>query len=511
MSWLSSTATSESLPHILNQPGLTIWAVLLCVIGGAGRPCVGQVVIAPAIMTVAGDATNHSAGSDGDNVSAMSATLNAPLGIAFDSSGNLYIADTNNNAIRKVDAVTGKISNVSAGTLNKPRSVVVDTTDNLYIADTSNNRIIKVDLKANSATIFAGLAAGKTVIGDKELAVNARFNTPSGIALDRFNNLYIADQGNNQIRKVDALTLTISTVVGTGKVSSNALESNGDNGPAVDATLNQPRDLSVDKDGNLYIMDTGNNKIRKVDVRTNVITTLAGSGTSGYAGDGLLATDSKTLISAPGKSTMDSFGNLYFSDAGNNCVRKIEGKTGVITTVAGDGTAGSTGDGGVATKARLNFPYGVALDALGNLYIADSNNNVIRKLIIQPTNFPPTVVEGFSTVQTIFLLTTAPGNISISLPQSQNGISEYSLKKITGCTLNAPSLPGTVCAVTVMFHPAYPGQRSQLLLVKVGIETVIFPLNAMGVGPLPVLRPGVANDGNCIEADPRDQGLLGVQ
>src|SRR5882762_7763053 len=173
MPWLSSTATSKSLSHVLlllhRQPVMAVWTMLLCMASGTVRSCVGQVVIVPVITTVAGDGTNHSAGSDGDNIAATSAKLNGPLGVAFDRAGNLYIADTNNDAVRKVDAVTGKISNVLTGPLSKPRSMVVDTNDNLYIADTSHNQIIKVDLKANSVTIFAGLATGRTAIGDKDL------------------------------------------------------------------------------------------------------------------------------------------------------------------------------------------------------------------------------------------------------------------------------------------------------------------------------------------------------
>ena len=190
------------------------------------------------------------------------------------------------------------------------------------------------------------------------------------MAVDASGNLYIADTGNNRIRKVSA-TGIITTVAGNGSAGYS-----GDGGPATSAQLDGPEGVAVDGSGNLYIADTCNNRIRKVSA-TGIITTVAGNGSAGYSGDGGPATSAQ--LSLPAGVAVDGSGNLYIADSGNNRIRKVSA-TGIITTVAGNGSPGYSGDGGPATSAQLNQPAGVAVDASGNLYIADSSNNRIRKV-----------------------------------------------------------------------------------------------------------------------------------
>jgi uncharacterized protein (TIGR03437 family) len=324
------------------------------------------------IATLAGTATY---GFSGDNGLATSAQLNNPYGVAVDPAGNLYIADTFNNRVRKVSnrvittvagdgtvGFSGDNGPATSAQLADPWSVAVDSAGNLYIADYGNNRIRKV-----SNGVIATVAGNGTrgSLGDNGPATSAQFYGPAGLAVDSLGNLYIADYGNNRIRKLS--NGVIATVAGGGA-------SLGDNGPATSAQLALPYGIAVDSGGNLYVADWGNNRIRKVS--NGVITTVAGTGTRGFGGDNGLATGAQ--LANPQGVAVDSAGNLYIADFGNASIRKVS--NGIITTVAGNGTPGFSGDNGPATSAQLYLPYGVAVDSAGNLYIGDSGNNRVRKV-----------------------------------------------------------------------------------------------------------------------------------
>ncbi len=331
------------------------------------------------IATVAGTGV---IGFSGDGSLATAAQLNFPLSVAVDGAGNLYVADAYNHRIRKVDAATGNIATVAgtgapgfsgdggpatAAQLNLPYGLALDGSSNLYVADTGNHRIRKVDaVTGNIATVAGTGAPGFS--GDGNPAVDAGLNHPRDVAPDGSGNLYIADTGNHRMRKVDAATGNIATVAGTGTSGFS-----GDGGTAIAAQLNLPYGLVLDGLGNLYIVDTDNSRIRKVDAVTGNIAAVAGDGTSGYAGDGGPATEA--WLRAPLGVTADGSGNLYVADTNNSRIRKIDA-AGNITTVAG----GAIGDGGPATAAQLTIPRGVAADGSGNLYIADTNNERIRKV-----------------------------------------------------------------------------------------------------------------------------------
>lgn len=218
---------------------------------------------------------------------------------------------------------------------------------------------------------FAGTGAGG-YDGDAGPAVDARLREPADIATDAAGSFYIADTSNHRIRRVDAGG-TISTVAGSGSRGDE-----GDGGPAVYADLDSPEGVAIDPDGRLLIADTGNHRLRRVDLTTGLITTIAGTGREGDSGDGNAATDAE--LADPRGLTASPAGHIYFADSGNHRIRRIHATTGIITTVVGDGDEGHRGDGGSATSARVAAPWDVALDSSGDLYIADTNNHMVRKV-----------------------------------------------------------------------------------------------------------------------------------
>jgi hypothetical protein len=324
------------------------------------------------VTTVAGNGTW---GFSGDNGPAISAGLYSPFGVAVDSAGEVYIADTDNFRVRKVS--NGVITTVAGnGTwtfggdggpaisaqVAGPTGAAVDSAGSVYIADTGNNRVRKV-----SNGVITTVAGNGTqgFSGDGGPASNSQLSYPAGVALDSEGNLYIADTGNERVRKV--ANGVIGTIAGGGSVL-------GDNGPAANAQLNAPSGVAVDATGNLYIADSQNNRIRQVS--NGVIATFAGDGTAGFSGDNGPATSAQLDLASG--VTVDSAGNVYIADTHNHRVREVS--NGVITTVAGDGTNGFSGDHGPASIAQLNNPYGVAVSAAGTLYIADAWNNRIREV-----------------------------------------------------------------------------------------------------------------------------------
>ncbi len=343
------------------------------------------------IRTVAGTGTG---GFSGDGGLAISAQLLNPHDAAADAAGNLYVADSFNNRIRKVDAAGGIVTVAGSGESGyggdggpaiqaqfaQPVGVALDAAGNLYIADWGNNRVRKVDAAGNISTVAGTGESGYG--GDGGPAIQAQLSRPYGAAADAAGNLYIADWGNNRIRKVDAAG-NISTVAGTGESGYS-----GDGGPAAQAQLAQPYGLTADAAGNLYIADSFNNRIRKVDA-AGVISTVAGSGEPGYGGDGGPAIQAQ--LAGPVGAALDSAGNLYIADGNNQRIRKVDA-AGVISTVAGNGESGYGGDGGAALRAQLAQPRGLAADAAGNLYAADSGNHRIR--LLTPAGAAPRIASG---------------------------------------------------------------------------------------------------------------------
>ena len=334
------------------------------------------------INTVAGSGVSVSLGNGGP---AALSELALPAAVATDSSGNLYIADTSGNTVRKVapngaitilagngiPGYTGDGGPAVSAQVNRPRGIALDSSGNIYIADTENHVIREITTNGNITT-YAGLGiAGYE--GNGGLATLAQFNFPCGLAVDSSANVYIADLGNNVVREITVSNGDIVLVAGGYNPGYS-----GDGGQAASAQLNSPSSVALDSSNNIYIADYYNNAIRKVTVSTGFITTVAGPGTgaAGYSGDGGAATSA--LLSKPWGLAIDSSGNLYIGDTANNVVRYVS-SSGNISTLAGNHTGGYSGDGGAATSAQLNRPMGIALGS-GNVYVADANNNVIRLL-----------------------------------------------------------------------------------------------------------------------------------
>ena len=344
------------------------------------------------IYTIAG-------GGFGDNGPAIEATLRSPRGIAVDGAGNLFIADTSNNRIRRVDP-QGIISTVAgigsegidgsgfggdggpavAAQLRLPRGVAVDDAGNLFIADSGNSRIRRVDATGTITTI-AGTGE-KGYSGDGSPAVRARLFGPQGVAVDGAGNLFIADSDNHRIRRVDR-SGTITTIAGTGEDGFG-----GDGGPAAQARLRYPQGVAVDGAGNLFIADSWNNRIRRVDAG-GTITTVAGTAERGNSGDGGPAI--RARLDIPNQVAFDKAGNFFISVG--HSVRRVD-PSGTITTVAGTGDEGYSGDGGPAVQARLRFPYGLVVDGAGNLFIAEWWKGRIRR--VDPSGIITTIAGGGS-------------------------------------------------------------------------------------------------------------------
>ena len=322
------------------------------------------------ITTVAGNGT---AGYTGDGGPAIAAQLRFPSAVAVDSAGNLFIADTSNSVIRKVTAATGVITTIAgnntqgfsgdggpatAAMMRLPEGLAVDSSGNVWIPDFSLHRVRKVDAATNVINTVAGDGT-RAFTGDGGPASAAEFNGPRGIAVDPAGNVYIADYYNQRVRKIDAVTKNISTVVGLDVV---------DHGDPLTVALSAPGGVAIASSGNIYIADSSNRRVRKIDAVTKTSTTYAGSDFS-----------SASLLVSPQAMAVDSAENLYVIDSLLNRVLKIDAATQKVTPFAGTGDFGFAGDGGPATAATLSAS-GIAVDALGNVVIADTFNNRIRRV-----------------------------------------------------------------------------------------------------------------------------------
>ncbi|MDL1984383.1 MAG: hypothetical protein LWX54_09395 [Deltaproteobacteria bacterium] len=334
-------------------------------------------------------------GYSGDGGPSTDAQLDQPYGVVVDAAGSIFIADSGNHRIRKVDA-SGIITTV-AGTGNwgssgdggpatdaqlaLPYGVAVDAAGSIFISDLRNNRIRKVDASGIITTVVGTGNWGSG--GDGGPATEAQLDWPRGIAVDAVGNIFIADSNNNRIRKVDASGI-ITTVAGTGTYGSS-----GDGGPATDAQLYYPYDVAVDAVGSIFIADSHNNRIRKVDV-SGIITTVAGTGNWGSSGDGGPAAEAQ--FKRPYDVAVDAAGSIFIADFCNHRIRKVDA-SGIITPMAGTGAYGSSGDGGPAAEAQFYWPTGVAVDAAGNIFIADHGSHHIRK-VGTPSVFAGAMIEG---------------------------------------------------------------------------------------------------------------------
>jgi len=400
----------------------------------------------------------------GDGGLATRSPLFLPIGGAADAAGNLFLSDSNNQRIRLVSAATGNISTVAgsgiagfggdggqatAALLDTPVDVKLDGAGNFYIVDSSNHTIRMVNAATGIIWTVAGIGGKSGYSGDGGPATQAHLAYPSGIAFDGDHTLYISDTGNNAIRKVNLSTGIITTVAGNGTAGSS-----GDGGPATSAQLNYPWGITLGGDGSLYIADLSNNRVRKVNP-AGVISTVVGTGARGYGGDGGVATLAQ--LNVPASVLVDVAGNLYLADSGNQLVRKVSATTGVIETIAGftGGIAG--GDGGPANNAPLDGPYALFLDGPGNLYIADMFHQVIRMVSSNLTalGYPVMRVGRVSVPEPATI--ENDGNAALTF-SAFNLVSNSALDSAsTTCLPTQPIAVNQTCALGVEFAPTVTG------------------------------------------------------
>ena len=440
-----------------------------------------------------------------DGGSAIAAPLDTPSSIALDGAGNMFIADRGHNRIRKVDAATGIISTLAgngvaaysgdglastdpAVSVNSPSSVAVDGAGNLYIADTANNVIRKVTLATGIITTIAGTGTQGSN-GDGGSAASATLNQPQGVTVDAAGNLYIADTANHRIRRVDPLTGIITTIAGNGYTdpSTGAGGNSGFGSAAGQAELNFPFAVAFDPAGNMYIPDSGNNAVRIVAISggvlnaSSIITTYAGIGSTGYTGDGGSA--AAAALFSPSGVAVDAASNVYIADTGNNSIRKVSGTTGIVSTLAQNNVGEYVYNNGGPYAVSIFGPLGLMLDGAGDLYFADALNNRIREIqanfgILDYTASP--IAEGSQSAPQSLIVENdgnAPLEVASITPDSNAAFDSS-----TSCAVGSPALAiDDSCSIVAIFAPTTVGDPL-LGHVYVGSATPNSPLDIELIG-----------------------------
>jgi len=342
---------------------------------------------AQTITTIAGNGTNAFS-PDGSlaAVSSVALSLDSVSNVVVDPDGNLVFSEGNAARVRRIVKKTGALETVAgsgrasfagddgpatAAALKSPSEIAFDRHGNLYIADAGNYVLRRVDARTKVITTIAGIR--KNVFTPDGLASKTALARPGGLAFDREGRLLIADTMNALVRRLDFRSGRIETVAGSGDLSFS-----GQAKKALETGIAWPNAPRVDRAGNLWLCATGNNRVLRLDAKTGLVLVAAGSGLGGYAGDG--GPGPEAQLNQPASLVLDGADNVFIADTQNHAIRRLDAKTGILTTIAGDGTPGFAGDGGPAAKARLDFPIGLGLDGKGDLYVVDSFNARIRMI-----------------------------------------------------------------------------------------------------------------------------------
>jgi sugar lactone lactonase YvrE len=413
--------------------------------------------------------------------------FNYPYGVYGDPSGNVFVNDTSNALVRELvkstDLVnffagtgtygyTGDGGKATSAEISYNYGVARDSSGNIYIAD-SYNHIIRMVNSAGTISTFAGVPQRAGYTGDGGKATSAELYYPSGVFVDSKNNVYIADTYNQVIREVTSGT--INTIAGIGQRQGYS----GDGGPANAAQLNYPYGVTVDGSGNVYIADTSNCRIREITALTGVINTVAGTGSCNFTGDGPATQEA---VNSPDGVRVDANGNLFIADTNNQCLRWVD-TAGLMTTFAGIcGQAGYFGDAGAALSAKLYYPSGISVDSSGNFLVADQYNFRVRGITafaalntsVGSANFPLTSVGSTSAPETVILSSVGPltiANISVTGPFSE----------IDDCPASLPN--GTVCTMYIYFAPTASGNAAGTITVNTnGFFSAVSTISLTGLG-----------------------------
>jgi hypothetical protein len=492
----------------------------------------------PVISVIAGTGTNADSNNNG---LATSAALEAVHSVAIDKAGNIFLAEYGDSVIREINASTGNITIVAGlpgqtgflgdgglavnALLYNPGGVSVDNNGNLLIADTGNQVIRFVNMTTGIISTIAGTgttaATACTVTvttncsgtggttgttgtgggtygyaGDGGPATSALLDNPMHAASDAAGNVYIADYTNDAIRRVDAKTGMITTFAGEGAPGYQ-----GDGGPATAAYLYEPADVEFDPAGNMIIAEYGNGIVRKINMATKIISTLAGQGGNNIAynvpglppvstnpvptcsaasdniGDNCPA--AVALFNHPRGAVSDGKGNIYVADEANYLVRMVNASTGIVSIIGGNGTEGESGDGSIGFDAEVSDVYGLALDPQGNLLVADPNNYVIRKLTLDKA-FPATKTASTSSFQDIYLTSTQA--VTPAIAQLNN--TEFKLNTLS-CGLNVQLAANIPCSAAIAFKPVQAGIQTAQFAVADAKNNAI-AIGIYGIGDAPV-------------------------
>jgi hypothetical protein len=525
-------------------PGLRVGAVLLFdsghnLVGSRNLSGIGTgslSVMSPGeINTLAGDGCpiDGACPTGGFTPATIGYGLKLPSGAATDAAGNLYISDTENSRILRVSSDGNTITTIagsndvsgSAGDgglaanalINSPYAIAADGAGNIFFADTGNNAIREINVTTNKISTIAGILSGTPgFAGDGAAATSASLASPQSFAFDANGNLYIADTGNNRIRKVDSSTGIITTIAGTGTAGF------ADSAAALSGKFNQPTGIAVavaaDGSIGIYIADFFNNRIRKID-RTGALSTVVGNGTTGYSG----ATQSalSATLNSPTSVATDAAGNLYIADFENSAIRKVNSSTGNIATLAGTGTASFGGDGFDANLAGLTKPYSVYVDGLGNVFISDTYNLRVREVSATLAGIQyPDMKEGKISLP-IAQSVENDGNASLTLanlavlPTTVNAALDLIPTDLitTTCSTSVALPIGSDCVLAVEFTPPTVSPVSGVLSVTsdsgnspIAVDlsgtvlsvnptstTVTSSLNPAGVGLAVILTAFISN------------------